>query len=941
MSQDATVLIVDAHHFHTSLEEQLGARQIYVEHAGAEDAVRVASVMVPDLIVIAGKPGVEALVLELNVVRPPSPIVVVADRAQVKKLRDIELPLAALVPRDLPTAAIAHRIATIARRNAQGEQSTDGRARGVNSTTSGPATMASATKHASTSSVSSTKESSTKKSPTKTNVTARAPANTSLKTTLPGVAVPPQVAELVAAQKASKQTTFTDLSSKSLKPAAFFPLPLNEIDPESIELPGAPDASARSPAHPSSISGTSSDELSRVAQLPIELRVPLSANNKPQTALRLGYLDVDLTRADRLTTALRRKGLDVFPLTPDVEQTRWPLLRRFAPQALLLDEKGMSRKNADWVETFRGDPFLRHVPLIVVRLSRLYQEGSDNVDLSPLFALIERLGQDEPALLEKLAPGRQVDLKLAQVGPVRLLQLLTEQDRNTRIDCRRKKDRIVWPLGPGYAGNAKVLLLGSERVVAKLSPREALAWLLEEEDVDVAVHEHTEPLAHASESVDSAELLRDVTDSLGIPERHESARPAAFRSRPELNYDSTSSVVISGSTLDSRTGETPQEPLRAPEPSSKDTATRGRFRERVTKLRAAALASYRRYRSSPALLADSLPGPLRNRLAAGSMVLVLLGSLGSMSWWASQARPTETRAAAGSGVSGAIPSPAPSSIASEAPSDTQPSVEVASVSPTASRTVEQLWMVAPDAQRPSCDQVLGEKKPLSASETNAKSYLFRARKLLMVGKTEEAVELMCLSAFSDDAGLAPEALAEYYLSRRSLAEAERWVTVSLKADQRRRHSRELLADVENQKGNWQDSRRILLETMRLTGSETNTLQAIGRKLLADARQAVKGGDLPRAERELRRAAVLVPESAGIALELAQVLAERGLHNAGLLWAERAYVLDPTMSAALYYSGTLAAKVGHVEAARRYFDRIAVGDPLHSQAKARLAELARR
>jgi len=252
----------------------------------------------------------------------------------------------------------------------------------------------------------------------------------------------------------------------------------------------------------------------------------------------------------------------------------------------------------------------------------------------------------------------------------------------------------------------------------------------------------------------------------------------------------------------------------------------------------------------------------------------------------------------------------------------------------------QLWRIAPDSNKPTCEQIVGDKRPLTPSPILGKSQLQSARKLLMVGKTEQALELMCLSAFNDETGLGPESLAEHYLSRRSLAEAERWVNVSLQTDPSRRKSLELQADVENQKGNWEQSRQLLLKGMRLTGSELGTLQAIGRKFVADARQAEKGGDLPRAERELRRAAVLVPESGGIALELAQVLAERGQNQPALLWAERAYVLDPTLSAALYFAGNLAAKEGQTDNARKYFDRIVPGDPLYGKASARRAELSR-
>ena len=162
--------------------------------------------------------------------------------------------------------------------------------------------------------------------------------------------------------------------------------------------------------------------------------------------------------------------------------------------------------------------------------------------------------------------------------------------------------------------------------------------------------------------------------------------------------------------------------------------------------------------------------------------------------------------------------------------------------------------------------------------------------------------------------------------------------VSLRADPSRRKSQEILADIENQKGNWESSREILLKTMRLSGDETATLAAIGRKLVGDARQASQGGDLSRAERTLRRAAVLVPESGGIALELAQVLAERNMKAAALLWAERAHALDGSLTAALFFAGNLAQKMEDPALARRYYGLIPASDPLHEKASERISQL---
>ncbi len=1108
MPEETTVLLVDAHHFHASLEEHLGTRSVYVEHATSSDLVQVASVLVPDLVVVSGKSGADSLVDQLSTVRPPVPTLVVADRAQVKKLRELDLSLAALVPHDLPAPAIAHRIATMARRSAAGElvlKSSRGPqsdatsapiskppqaktiapkqagARTSPARTSPARTSPARTSPARTGAVPSTaaKTSLAKSGPAKTRMarastpqaastgankpgssaahprpekakSAGAFAKTqigvagpaqgaerahrgapksqrslaqgrelesrvsttpgaSLKTTLIGVAAPAHTPRLhwektpdnsePLDKSAARTLASTNLAAASIRPSQFVPLPLDELDPDAITISevgqphptkptldpssstavtlapptdraepatdrakreASPQTRRSFPRDESSADQSQADEYSVVAQLPIDLRVPLSTARKPSTALRLAYLDTDLTRADLLTGALRRKGLDVFPLTPDVEQTRWPLLRRFAPQALIVDEKGMARASSEWVETFRGDPLLRHVPLIVIRLSRLYHESAESIDLDPLMTLIEHLGKDEAALLEKLAPAREVNLKMSQIGPVRLLQLLTEQDRNTRLDCRGDNERIVWPLGPGYAGKAKLLAKHGEKVLDKLTPLQAMNWLLRHEDLDVAVHEHTEPLAHASESVDSAQLLRDITEAMGIPQRHRSVRPGSRLSHPEASsaegtapqveeIDSGELLPASRTPAHPVSSTAPQEVAIPPAPHAPMLGPNHRIASPkfsfsttwFNSLAQRCKATYEAYEERIAPLTEKLPVATRSFVApgllvtVGLMILVLLFVLGSGSSddavASSQKSPPDvaTERVAANG-------PPPTSKSGADPVGTTSDAAVDS-SP---QPGGDLWKIAPDSNKAGCEEILGDKKPNMQSPANAQSSLRQARKQLLVGNITDAHELMCLSGLYDKDGPAAEALAEYYLGQRSLGQAERWIEISLKADPERRKSRELLADIENQKGNVEKSRRLLLETMKLSGSETSTLAAIGRKLMADARQASRGGDLPRAERALRRAAVLVPESGGIALELSQVLAERKMTRAALAWALHAYSIDPTMSAALFFAGNLSAQLGDEEAARKYFERIVPGDPLYAKATKRASELAK-
>lgn len=762
------------------------------------------------------------------------------------------------------------------------------------------------------------------------------------------------------------------------------------------------------------------DELSMVAQLPVELRLPLTTFQERLSQTRLAFLDTDLTRADSLAGALRRKSIEVFPVTPDVARTRWPLLRRFAPQGLVVDEKSMARTSAEWVETFRGDPFLRHVPLVVLRYSQLFRTQGD-IDLEPLLRLIEPLGLQERELLNKLAPARQVELKLGQITPYSLVQLLTGQDKNIRLDCRGGGERIVWPLGPGYAGKAKLLKEGDEKVVAKLSPEDSMKWLLSHDDCDVTVHEHDEPLAHASESRDAEQLLIEMTDALGRPARHQSVLPDGQKSiepvtpsyqHPSLHpsqyvplYGSVPAPSLPppgdpalGATLPAHAmlasplaGQTlvghpppmavPSDALSADGASSPASATQttsstpaphsvpvssGREDEPLprsgnsnprlgsslaaikNRLHTAVVSGWRAYQQLWSPLDGRINPDVQRGLVIGtplvvSLLLVLfLSSLGGSDVRGGAQLEVESGqegvAAKGTEGKGDHSSRAKPGAASTRP---DPSGGDATVGPKGSSQAGDtlgLWKIAPDSQLDSCEVVLGPAVPRGESPERSLSYWKEARRLLMKGDSREALERMCLAGLFDTKGPAAEGLAEYYLAERSLAEAERWVRLSLDADGERRRSLEILGDIESQKGNPEEARKLWLETMRLTGTETSVLQAISRKLLKDARLAERGGALPRAERALRRAATLDPESAIVAARLAEIFLLRDQLPAATLWAQRAMSLDPNDTGATLLSGRIAEKQGKQEEAVKLYQSIPPGDDLYKDAQSRLARL---
>lgn len=641
------------------------------------------------------------------------------------------------------------------------------------------------------------------------------------------------------------------------------------------------------------------------------------------------------------------------------------MLRRFAPQGLIVDEKSMPRGAAEWVETFRGDPFLRHVPVVLVRFSRLFDEASGNVTIDHLLPMIEHIGREEFALLSKLGPGHRVDLWLSQVAPYRLVEMLTKEDRNTRLDCKSDTERMVWHLGPGYAGRGKLADLKTDAPKKRLSPPEALTWLLSHEDCQIAVFEHSEPLAHASESVDAEGLLREMTEALGAPERHESVRPGALSQAqrppsvpglspppeaPTLSASNLKAAPSDASENESNSAlrQAPPAPLRRPEvdPPADPSGGRKAFFsvERkeafLAKLDSAVAAMKRGYtayeraaRSRLRPLEAKVPEPvLRHAPWAVPVLLVLLLLLIVLLTGADAAPPQVAgEAKPGSG-------PQANATTKVEKEKTEPEVPGEKANDDLAAESGSLWIVDSGNTFPSCEERLGAGAPKGLDTARSAGYWKNARRLLMVGNSEEAIESMCLAGLFDPAGPASEGLAEYYLGQRALAQAERWVKESLKADPERRKSKELLCDIENQKGNIDEARKLLLATMNLSGAETKKMEMTARKLRQDARLARKGGDLPRAERELRRAAILAPADAEIAIELGDTLLRREASVAAGKWAAHALKLDPNNSSAMLLAARVAETMGKKDKAREFYEMVPLGDPHHDEAQRRRGRL---
>jgi len=163
----------------------------------------------------------------------------------------------------------------------------------------------------------------------------------------------------------------------------------------------------------------------------------------------------------------------------------------------------------------------------------------------------------------------------------------------------------------------------------------------------------------------------------------------------------------------------------------------------------------------------------------------------------------------------------------------------------------------------------------------------QAQAHLVAGEPMQALRDLCKSATIDPAGAGTETLANVYLSQRSLEHAETWAKRFLADNARSESGRELLGDIENQRGKVAEARAAWLAVLGIDASKVGTMREVARHYVQDATSAMGASDLSQAERKLRRALTLDPTNTSAALLLSRVLERQGLVAPSLAWAARA------------------------------------------------------
>ncbi len=842
---EATLLLVNPAELPRGLEEQLSAKGAFVETTPLEQLEPAVIAVAPDLVVATSTGDLDRIIALLKHQEPSTPLVVLADWREHRALRARgERVIGAVLSCGTAAPLLAARITEFGERAARGEplQRTPSVAPAARSAHL-PAKAATTTARTDQRARDVAKASTTgARDDHSTHVPTKAPAtsNNDAHAARPISSRPPPKARSAHVPTKAPATSNNDAHaarSISSRPPPKAPPQVDDLRPISANPAGGGEAAATSAS------------------------LPFGEQTLPP--LRLGLVDTDLTRAGAVAEELRRHGVTTQLVSPDLDATRWHLLRRLAPHGLVVDEGSLLARTA-WLEALREDPFLRHVRLLVLPLTRLFQESSGDVDLRPLAPLLLPLDVEEAALRERLTAGAEIHVRLDQLGVLRLLAVLGERARPTRLTCVEGDLRLSWDLIGGRALSAH-LDGGPPSESTPLPPERALEWLVAHPECHVHAAEIREPPPTTDLGASIEELLTRATDralvsaSLSVPHRASSEPHAESGGRARAAQLVLQRLLRSGLAR-ARQGWSGLRSWIAP-----------RWRELSPPRRHAALGV-------GALL---LLAPFVAALARGNDLEAPVTTLQGAT--PDELPPQEPPASAPSTPGASAASP-PSASADDPPA----------MDPAGERDRE-LFQVSPDIHMTPCEEstsVAGESRAM------ASRYLHRARKQLVAGNVEEARLLMCKAALLEPAGPASEGLAQLYLTDRSLKNAQHWAEVALQHDPANRSARELLGDIANQRGDVAEARRHWLTTMQLTGAETAKLEAVSRSHTRGAQRAARSSDLPRAERYFRRAVTLDPQNAAAAAGLAQVLFDLEQREAAQRWARHARELDPASLAQL-------------------------------------------
>lgn len=195
-----------------------------------------------------------------------------------------------------------------------------------------------------------------------------------------------------------------------------------------------------------------------------------------------------------------------------------------------------------------------------------------------------------------------------------------------------------------------------------------------------------------------------------------------------------------------------------------------------------------------------------------------------------------------------------------------------------------------------------------------------ARKAIVKGDLVAAKAGMCEAALINPTSPALEALALLFVTEDAPNEALTWLDKAEAVRPGTRETLDLRAVALTQLGRLDEARDVWFRALNLTAEDTGRRQGNAVEDINVGKQHLKRGDLPRAERLLRRAVVLAPENSVGLATLAEVLARKKAYDQATILADAAIAQEAYLPDAYVTLAEIARAQGNVEKARTDLER---------------------
>lgn len=195
-----------------------------------------------------------------------------------------------------------------------------------------------------------------------------------------------------------------------------------------------------------------------------------------------------------------------------------------------------------------------------------------------------------------------------------------------------------------------------------------------------------------------------------------------------------------------------------------------------------------------------------------------------------------------------------------------------------------------------------------------------ARKAIVKGDLVAAKTGMCEAALINPKSPALEALALLFVTEGAPAKALIWLEKAEAVRPGVRETLDLRAIALTQLGRLEEARQVWFRALNLTAEDASRRQGNAIEDINVGKQYLKRGDIPRAERLLRRAVVLAPENSVGLATLAEVLARKKAYDEAAILAEAAIARESYLPDAYVTLAEIAREQGDLAKARKDLER---------------------